>query len=60
MESEERKLVEGACARAGKSLERIESSLANFGEAVSIARSLVTQELLPFGTISLLLGHFVS
>jgi hypothetical protein len=42
MELEKWMLDEGACARDGKSLEIIESSLANFGEAVSIARALVT------------------
>jgi hypothetical protein len=47
MESEKWMLDEGACARASKSLEMIESSLANSGEAVSIAHTSVTPGCFP-------------
>lgn len=48
-------MVKGASVRATKSLEIIEGSLVAIGEAVAIARASITWEMLPFGTVILIL-----
>lgn len=48
-------LLLGASVRATKSLEIIEGSLVAIGEAVAIARASITWEMLPFGTVILIL-----
>jgi hypothetical protein len=53
MELEEWRIVEGASVWATKSLEIIEGALSSTVEATTIAREEITQELLPFGVVSL-------
>lgn len=58
MEVEEWHLLEAASVQADKGLETIERYLDNFEEAVSIAHTAMTWDLLPYSKVSILLDCF--